>query len=77
MSGYEDKSIKIIKFTGEDFKIWSRKFCVRANRKGYLGTHRRNEKIPTLTEYQAANTNPDYANKKQIVKFWKLNELAL
>ena len=48
----------------------------RANRKVYFGILRGDEKIPTLTEYQAANTNPDYANKKQIVKFWKLNELA-
>ena len=33
-------------------------------------------KIPAFIEFQAANAFPDHANKKQIVTFWKLNELA-
>ena len=31
----EEKSIKVIEFTGADFKIWSKKFVACANRKGY------------------------------------------
>ena len=31
----EEKAIKVIEFTGTDFKIWSKKFVARANRKGY------------------------------------------
>ena len=76
MSTVDKKSIKVIEFTGKDFKIWSRKFCARANRKGYLTLLRGIQPIPTLTEYLAAEANPSNATNKNTIKLWKLNELA-
>ena len=46
----EEKSIKVIEFTGTDFKIWSKKFVALANRKGYKGllegTGHKNQECP-------------------------------
>ena len=47
----EEKSIKVIEFTGTDFKIWSKKFVARANRKGYKGLLEGTEQIPAKSEY--------------------------
>ena len=76
MSTVDEKSIKVTEFTGKDFKIWSRKFCARANRKGYLTLLRGTQPIPTLSEYVAAEANPSDATNKITIKYWKLNELA-
>ena len=76
MSTVDEKSIKIIEFSGKDFKIWSRKFCARANRKGYLTLLRGIQQIPTIDEYIAAEANPSDAKNKTTIKLWKLNELA-
>ena len=76
MSTVDEKSIKVIEFTGKDFKIWSRKFCARANRKGYLTLLRGTQRIPTLSEYIAAEASPSDATNKITIKLWKLNELA-
>ena len=76
MSTVDEKSIKVIEFSGKDFKIWSRKFCARANRKGYLTLLRGTQAIPTLSEYIAAESNSSNATNKITIKFWELNELA-
>ena len=76
MSTVDEKSIKVIEFTGKDFKIWSRKFCARANRKGYLTLLRGIQPIPTLTQYVAAEADPSTTTNKTTIKLWKLNELA-
>ena len=76
MSTVDEKPIKIIEFSGKDFKIWSRKFCARANRKGYLTLLRGIQTIPTIDEFIAAEADPSDANNKTIIKLWKLNELA-
>ena len=47
----EEKSIKVIEFTGTDFKIWSKKFVARANRKGYKGLLEGTEPILTKSKY--------------------------
>ena len=71
----EEKSIKVIEFTGTDFKIWSKKFVARANRKGYKGLLEGTEQIPTKSEYDAAEIGSDNS-KKKTRRAWKLNELA-
>ena len=76
MSTVDEKSIKVIEFSGKDFKIWSRKFCARANRKGYLTLLRGTQAIPTLNQYIAAEADPSNATNKITIKLWKLNELA-
>ena len=76
MSAVDEKSIKVIEFSGKDFKIWSRKFCARANRKGYLTLLRGIQIIPIISQYIAAERDPTDATNKSIIKLWKLNELA-
>ena len=71
----EEKSIKVIEFTGEDFKIWSKKFVARANRKGYKGLLEGTDPIPTKSEYEAAESESNDTQKKTR-RAWKLNELA-
>ena len=60
----EEKSIKVIEFTGADFKIWSNKFVARANRKGYKGLLKRTEPIPTTSEYDVAVSGSDEKQEK-------------
>ena len=71
----EEKSIKVIEFTGADFKIWSKKFVARANRKGYKGLLEGTEPIPTKSEYDAAESESS-ASQKKTRHAYKLNELA-
>ena len=71
----EEKSIKVIEFTGADFKIWSKKFVARANRKGYKGLLEGAEPIPTKSEYDAAESESSDEQKKTR-RAYKLNELA-
>ena len=60
----EEKSIKVIEFTGEDFKIWSKKFVACANRKGYKGLLEGTDLIPTKSEYEAAESESNDTQKK-------------
>ena len=60
----EEKSIKVIEFTGTDFKIWSKKFVARANRKGYKGLLEGTEPIPTKSEYEAVESESNDTQKK-------------
>ena len=76
MSTVDAKSIKVIEFSGKDFKIWSQNFCARAIRKGYLTLLRGIQTIPTISQYIAAEGNPTVATNKPIIKLWKLNKLA-
>ena len=76
MSTVDKNSIKVIEFSGKDFKIWSRKFCTRANRKGYLTLLRGTQAIPTLNQYIAAEADPSNTTNKITIKLWKLNKLA-
>ena len=71
----EEKSIKVIEFTGADFKIWSKKFVARANRKGYKGLLEGAEPIPTKSEYDASESKSSDEQKKTR-RAYKLNELA-
>ena len=77
MSSLEQKSIKVIEFTGKDkdWKIWSRKFLAQANRKGYKKLLSGATAIPTESEYTAAAGGSTDA-EKLTVKLWQLNELA-
>lgn len=77
MSSLEQKSIKVIEFTGKDkdWKIWSKKFLAQANRKGYKKLLTGAEVIPTESEYTAAAGGSTDA-EKLTVKLWQLNELA-
>ena len=76
MSKVEGKSIKVIKFSGKDFKIWFRKFCARANRKNYLALLINIRAMSTISQYISAEGDPSNATNKSIIKLWKLNELA-
>ena len=76
MSTVDEKSIKVIEFSGKDFKIWSRKFCARAIRKGYFTLLRGTQAIPTLNQYIAAEEDPSNATNKITINLWKLNKLA-
>ena len=71
----EEKSIKMIQFTGADFNIWSKKFVARANRKGYKGLLEGTVPIPTKSEYDAAESESS-DEKKKTRQAYKLNELA-
>lgn len=52
----EEKSLRIIEFSGKksDWKVWSRKFTARGNRKGYKSIFEGKDTIPTLTQYENA-----------------------
>ena len=76
MSTVDKKSIKVIEFSGKDFKIWSRKCCARANKKGYLNLLRGIQIIPTLNQYIATDADPNDATNKTTIKLWKLNGSA-
>ena len=76
MSSVDKKSIKVIEFSGKDFKIWSRKFFARANRQGYLTLLRGIQTIPIISQYIAADGDPTTAANKSVIKLWKLNKLA-
>ena len=66
MTGYDKRPLKLWKSLAKISRFSRRKCCARANRKGYLDILRDNDKIPTLIEYQAAATIPDYDNKKHL-----------
>ena len=68
----EEKTNKVIEFTGTDFKIWSKKFVARANRKGYKGLLEGTVPIPTRSEYEAAKSESNETQKKTR-RTWKLN----
>ena len=76
MTGYGEKSIKVIEFTGKDFKIWSRNFAQEPTGKATL------EYLEVMTRYlvspnmkQTQRILITRANKKQIIQSWRLNEL--
>ena len=71
-----EKSIKVIEFSGKDFKMWSQKFCARANRKGYLTLLIGIQVIPTISQYIVTEGDPTDATNKPIINLWKLNKLA-
>ena len=62
----EEKSIKVIEFTGADFKIWSKKFVARANRKGYKGLLEGTDPVSTKSEYEAAESESNDTPKKTL-----------
>ena len=66
MSSLEQKSIKVIEFTGKDkdWKIWLRKFLAQANRKGYKGLLTGSDNIPTEAESELAVGETNNAEKK-------------
>ena len=74
----EEKSTKVIEFTRKDFKICSKKFVARANRKGYKGLLEGIEPIPTRDQVkcQATRGVTEAQNKKKLRRDYKLNELA-
>ena len=70
-------SIRVLPFSGKtsDWKIWSRNFLARANRKGYKDLLLGKEAIPKESEYTLAAGEANDAEKKT-VKNWNLNEHA-
>ena len=70
-------SIRVLPFSGKtsDWKIWSRKFLARANRKGYKVLLLGKAKIPTESEFTLAEAQANSTENK-IVKAWDLNEFA-
>ena len=77
MPSLEQKSIKVIEFSGKDkdWKIWSRKFLAQASRKGYKKLLTGDEVIPTESQYSLAAGETNIEEKKT-VRLWQLNELA-
>ena len=77
MSDSQEKSIRVIEFSGKssDWKIWSRKFLARANRKGYKKLLLGEATIPSETGYTNSLGKSDATDKK-LVEQWELNELA-
>ena len=73
----EEKSIRVIEFTGKqaDWEGWSEKFLARGKRKGYKKLLLGKEKIPTQAEFDLAELGTTDEDKKT-VKVGLLNELA-
>ena len=71
----EEKNIKVIEFTGHDFKIWRQKFLVCANRKGRKELLEGMLNIPTKAEFDAAEGEKDGSEKKTCTNY-KFNKLA-
>ena len=79
MGKLEEKSIRIIEFMGKkaDWRIWSRKFLARANRKGYKDVIVGKEYIPTLSEYnEAVALESQTEDSESTIAAYKNNELA-
>ena len=76
MSSLEQKSIKVIEFTGKDkdWKIWSKKFLAQANRKGYKKLLTGAEVIPTESEYTAAAGGSTDAEKLTVKLKWQTKQ---
>ena len=75
----EEKSLRIIVFKAKKahWRVWSKKFQARGNRKGYKGLLTGKTKIPTIAQYEAASgkENPTKEDK-ECIRLWELNELA-
>ena len=73
----EERSIRVLPFSGKssDWKIWSRKFLARSNRKGYKNLLLGKDIVPKESEYTLAIGEANAAEKK-ITKLWLLNEHA-
>ena len=71
MTGSDEKSIRVIEFSGKpsDWKIWSRKFLARVKRKGCKALLEGKIAIPTFAEYEAAVNGPRGTDSKEKIKF--------
>ena len=65
MSG-EEKSLRIIEFSGKDWEVWSEKFKARGKRKGYTKLLLGKAKVPTLSEYSLAELGDSDADKETV-----------
>jgi hypothetical protein len=73
----EERSIRVLPFSGKssDWKIWSRKFLARANRKGYKSLLLGKDVVPKELEYELTTGEMNISEKKTI-KLWMLNKHA-
>ncbi len=77
MSGMEEKSMRIIEFSGKqaDWDGWSKKFHARAKRREYKGLLLGRDKVPMQDQLELAEDSSSESNKK-IIKLGELNTLA-
>ena len=64
-SNTDERSIRVLPFSGKssDWKIWSRKFLARANRRGYKNILLGKDKVPTESEYVLATGETNATEK--------------
>ncbi len=74
MSKIEEKSIRVIKFSGkeDDWKYWSVKFLARADLHGFGELLIGEEKLPTKSEFALAEIlDPTTPKSKETIRlFW-------
>ena len=79
MTKTEEKSIRVIEFTGEarDWIYWSKKFLARANMRGYKAILLGTDKQPTKAAFEAAKQKsaPDQDEKK-VIELYELAQKA-
>ena len=67
---FEEKSLRVIEFSGKkaDWKVWSRKFLARGNKRGYKEIVEGKVKIPSKSVYDTSNSvsNPTPFDTKNI-----------
>ena len=66
MSNIEEKSVRIIEFSGKqaDWDGWSKKFLARAKHRGYKGLLLGRDKVPTQEQLVLAETSSSDSDKK-------------
>ncbi len=77
MSGIEEKSVRIIEFSGKqlDWDGWSQNFLARAKRRGYKGLLLWKDKVPMQEHLDLAESSSSDSDKK-ILKLGGVNKLA-
>ena len=79
MSKIEEKSIRVIEFSGkeDDWKYWSVKFLARANLRGFGELLIGEEKLPTKSDYtSAASIDPATPELKETIRLYDLGKKA-
>ena len=79
MSKIEEKSIRVIEFSGkeDDWKYWSVKILARADLRGFGELLIGEEKLPTKSEYtSAASIDPATPESKETIRLYNLGKKA-
>ncbi len=85
MSNIEEKSLRVIEFSGSqiDWEFWSAKFLARASSRGYCELLERDEKLPSKSDYLSAKSaDPQSPDQKKTILLYEVgcktfNELLL